>query len=1150
MRAHVSSLSRPSICFPVLVALIAKAAMPRVGAVTVVEEPTDAQLCPENLMPQDWLGPCLAGQLLFSHALSSEDLMPEVGNGHLATKMRSDTIFAAGLFNGPAHGSSGITSHRARIPRSMLWVASVHDDTPPGCGRALDLDRAVFLQRTKDPLGALGVLIEERWYAPLQVPTLLVHEIKLENPGSAARTVTIHGIQKNESDDLIIREVEPRRLKALRLETDSVRAVEGSNKVPEGENNKTFFAMVENVLPRKVSIPANHDITLYAMAAIVTSLNSTDPTLDALKTLQRYMANGFSEASSLFQDHVHAWRERAEAGRIEVVGDLALAQIVNASLYFIRSSVREDWTEGLSPGGLSSNCYHGHTFWDQETWMWPPLLALEPKSAASLLRYRFNRIHEARKKAQACGSDAQQSWCPSGYSKRVAASAAMFPWESAHTGVEVQYNGGKIGPWGQYEQHISGDIALAVRQYWHATHDRAWLRDVGFPLAAGIAHFYAARLQTRAHGTPGAAYNLNEVMGPDEYQWPVSNSAYSNAVARVALEFARQAAKELGQSGPAYEDFQRKAEGIPVFTSSEVPGRADLIGGYHPEYEGFPKNAHRMTAKQADTILLSYPIGLNFSEQVLRNDLDFYEGITDPHGPAMTWSLFAMGWLRVGDYERSIAHFRRGYANAHRPYGVWSEFPHGATFPGCVNFLTGAGGFLQSLIFGTSGMRIEGSRLHFKAVPLSATGTRASKLALHSLHYRGSRLRMEMDASRVSYELLAAAAPALCITVEGRPESHLQVGVSRSHDLGLAAAIHECGHGDTTTTRATSTTATTTVAAVTTSTTRTLASSSTNTPNSSTSKTAARSTTTEEILVFGGDATTELKSTTVSLAPVTTGAPTPRPPGAASADVIVLMLVQNLDHAKLVAAPDLALAFEREVRAAVALAAGHGVRPADIVLALSPGSVAVRAAVHTPDATTAGAVRASLGEAAPEAAAALRRRVAAGVTRLAGIDAAATGPIRVGKVVLPTEGQPQVPLLLRLWPALVVCLGLFVVALAGQTAARSCPHSCSAPEPLPVVSADPPFNGTWVRKADGTGTKDARGSIIVIIGDTVNWHAGRKSRILRRPQEGYLITNPLFEDVKYTVEIINGELVVDGDVFFTRWQKRSDPREEEVGLLL
>ena len=41
--------------------------------------------------------------------------------------------------------------------------------------------------------------------------------------------------------------------------------------------------------------------------------------------------------------------------------------------------------------------------------------------------------------------------------------------------------------------------------------------------------------------------------------------------------------------------------------------------------------------KQADTVMLGYPLGLPMTPEIRRNDLEAYEPVTDPHGPAMTW---------------------------------------------------------------------------------------------------------------------------------------------------------------------------------------------------------------------------------------------------------------------------------------------------------------------------------------------------------------------------------------------------------------------------------------------------------------------------------------------------------------------------------
>lgn len=41
--------------------------------------------------------------------------------------------------------------------------------------------------------------------------------------------------------------------------------------------------------------------------------------------------------------------------------------------------------------------------------------------------------------------------------------------------------------------------------------------------------------------------------------------------------------------------------------------------------------------KQADVVLLGYPVPFPLSPHVRRNNLEIYEAATSPQGPAMTW---------------------------------------------------------------------------------------------------------------------------------------------------------------------------------------------------------------------------------------------------------------------------------------------------------------------------------------------------------------------------------------------------------------------------------------------------------------------------------------------------------------------------------
>ena len=69
------------------------------------------------------------------------------------------------------------------------------------------------------------------------------------------------------------------------------------------------------------------------------------------------------------------------------------------SLYHLYSFVRAGTAYSLSPMGLSGLGYNDHVFWDAELWMYPPLLALKPELAKSMLEYHYQRLGAARQNA-------------------------------------------------------------------------------------------------------------------------------------------------------------------------------------------------------------------------------------------------------------------------------------------------------------------------------------------------------------------------------------------------------------------------------------------------------------------------------------------------------------------------------------------------------------------------------------------------------------------------------------------------------------------------------------------------------------------------------------------------------------------------------
>lgn len=323
----------------------------------------------------------------------------------------------------------------------------------------------------------------------------------------------------------------------------------------------------------------------------------------------------------------------------------------------------------------------------------------------------------------------------------------MFPWESAVTGNEVCP--GEI--YADYEQHITADIGIAAKQYWMATHDINWLKKTGSDLFNATAEFWASRVK---YNQSQDAYVIYDVMPPDEDRGVVNNSVYTNVIAKLNLEFASKILKEAPK------------EWVTIATKIYIP--FDKERQYHPEYDGYSLD---IIVKQADVILLGFPLMFNMSARVRANDLGLYEPRTNPDGPAMTKSMFAINWLDVGEVNKAERSFRKSYANVQEPFKVWTETPGG----GAVNFITGAGGFLQAVLFGYGGFKLHEDYLEFKPTLLPNT----TSMKIIGLDYLGNSLDVivGMTTSNVTVTSRSSSSPALEAVVNATQKTFpLEVG--------------------------------------------------------------------------------------------------------------------------------------------------------------------------------------------------------------------------------------------------------------------------------------------------------------------------------------------------------------------------------------
>jgi len=366
----------------------------------------------------------------------------------------------------------------------------------------------------------------------------------------------------------------------------------------------------------------------------------------------------------LVEIHRKAW-EDLWTSDILIEGDAQSQQDVHSMIYHLYSFVREGSANSPSPMGLSGLGYNGHVFWDTELWMFPALLQLKPALAKGMLEYRYQRLEAARRNAYGKGFR-----------------GAMFPWESAASGVEETPVWALSGP---FEHHITACVAIAAWNYYCVTQDKQWLRERGWPLLQATADFWASRVERNGPGQ----YDIKNVVAADEWAENVDNNAFTNAAAKANLQYATEAAKLLGMTPDA--DWMQVAGNIPILRMS------DGVTREHATYQG-------EGIKQADVNLLAYPLREVTDPQQIRKDLDYYSVRVPNEGtPAMTQAIFTLLYARIGDRDKAHHFFKDSYLpNLLPPFRVIAE-TKGGTNP---YFATGAGGILQAVLNGFGGLDI------------------------------------------------------------------------------------------------------------------------------------------------------------------------------------------------------------------------------------------------------------------------------------------------------------------------------------------------------------------------------------------------------------------------------------------------------------
>lgn len=477
-------------------------------------------------------------------------------------------------------------------------------------------------------------------------------------------------------------------------------------------------------------------------AAAELSIPATE-LLQRLQTeLQALRAQG---VTALWQAHQQQIRQFWQTADVELPADPALQQGMRFNLFSLYQSAGRNGVANIGAKGLTGPGYDGHYFWDTEIYVVPVLSLCQPDTARALLQFRINQLDAARSRARQMSHG----------------QGALYPWRTIG-GTECS----AYFPAGTAQYHINAAIAYALRSYYLATDDFAFIANE----AAGML-FETARLWLDlGFFNQNGAFEIHEVTGPDEYTALVNNNFYTNAMARMHLQFAVDIWHKLQRLSPQQalqwqqtlnltanevQQWLQAAQSMTLLYNETLGIHAQdeqflsrkkwdiantpadkfpLLLHYHPlviyRYQ---------VLKQADVVMAMVLLDDAFSTEVKARNLAYYEPLTT-HDSSLSTCIHSVACAETGDVEKALWFLRdtlrMDLDNRH----------HNTEFG--VHIACMAGSWL-AITSGFAGMRVRPQGLYF-APNLPSQWPELT----FSLTYQGRHLRVRIDAAQTEYALV------------------------------------------------------------------------------------------------------------------------------------------------------------------------------------------------------------------------------------------------------------------------------------------------------------------------------------------------------------------------------------------------------------
>ena len=504
----------------------------------------------------------------------------------------------------------------------------------------------------------------------------------------------------------------------------------------------------------------------------------------------------------LYSSHKQGWAYLWRQG-IEIEGNETIAASTNTSLYYILSAVDESSSWSISPGGLTKNSYNGHVFWDCETWILPALLPFYPNLVLnSFVNYRLERQKAALARAYEKGyKGAMLPWESAVTGLDVTPPNNLEGEYEIHVTADVPLSFRLVHYW------TGNDTWLLENSTWSYIYECCeFLSSRVSCLERNTKEKKCVKYSYQNVQPPDEKAGIvNGSVFTNAASQILLNWAYSIEEKKRKGEMGSKLIKRWREIADHMS--------IPVVTKvinedNQLGSKANShLVEIHPEYnnyEGQPIN-------QADVVLLQFPLMFEMLAKIAYNDLQYYSSRTSIPGESRAFytgdssysiaflNLFRQGFtpndcknVRVSEPHKNGNQKDEGresqksvrfqgyhsneilerYSDKKLPnscksrlleladdqflfafdhidtdnFFIWKETTDG----GHLNFLTGAGGYLQNILYGYVGIILNEDELVMQPILPSML----TKIKLRSLKYRGISFNVSFDENNIYISIL------------------------------------------------------------------------------------------------------------------------------------------------------------------------------------------------------------------------------------------------------------------------------------------------------------------------------------------------------------------------------------------------------------